>query len=142
MPDFHLPGFHFNDASLKGFRRSLLGLIKPLVLLFFLAVLASSPFAAEPVSAGPKQNDNIPPPINLPNDLFGNEWRARDKPRVLTADQFAVVQNGEVFLEYGLQRVVMRTYARGVESMTVEVFEMRYATGAPFRLSWTNSRNR
>lgn len=79
------------------------------------------------------------PAIELPNELPGGAWRARGNARVLSADQFAVVDGAEVFLEYGLEHVIARRYLKGSSAVTVEAFEMHFPSGA-YGLLATNRR--
>ena len=70
------------------------------------------------------------PAVDLPKELGSSGWTARDNARVLAAEQFAIIQDGEIFLEYGLERVIVRSYHRGRETMIAEVLEMKFPTGA------------
>ena len=68
--------------------------------------------------------------VQLPPALAGTSWRAEGSTRTLSSEQFSIVHGSDVFLEYGLQQLTSRTYLNGHSSLTVEVFEMRYPTGA------------
>jgi hypothetical protein len=61
---------------------------------------------------------------------LGDKWRAAGEARTLSAEKFAVVQDADVLLEYGLQSVSARSYTNGKTSVLVEAFEMRYPSGA------------
>ena len=61
---------------------------------------------------------------------LGDNWRAASEARRLNAEQFAVVQDASVPLEYGLQSLTTRNYAKGKARVTIEAFEMRYPSGA------------
>lgn len=61
---------------------------------------------------------------------LGDNWRAVGEARRLNAEQFAVVQDASVPLEYGLQSLTTRSYAKGKTRVTIEAFEMRYPSGA------------
>jgi hypothetical protein len=63
-------------------------------------------------------------------DQFGNSWRATGPAKQMSAEQFRVVQDAEVYLEYGLQTVTTRAYTSGRDQVSIEVFEMRYPSGA------------
>jgi hypothetical protein len=73
---------------------------------------------------------NQPSGRELLPDVLGNLWRADGAPKQLTAEQFRVVEDAEVYLEYGLQSVMTRAYLKGRDRMLIEVFEMRYPSGA------------
>lgn len=130
MPDTNLSGVSVGRISRA---------VRPLGSISFLllTLFSHSLFAGEPVPSLPQSGPKAAvSPIELPKELGNSEWKARDHSRILTGDQFAIVQGGEVFLEYGLERVVMRTYQHGNDAMTVEVFEMRFPTGAYGLLSF------
>ena len=97
-----MPDLDLTNVSPKIISRALTS-----VLLLFSIVLPS--MATEPSASTSPVAVNNAKPIELPKEL--GAWSARDNSRVLTADQFSVIQGGEVFLEYGLERVVMRTSA-------------------------------
>src|SRR5204862_7105574 len=61
---------------------------------------------------------------------LGDNWRAVGEAHRLNAEQFAVVQDASVALEYGLQSRTTRSYAKGKARVTIEAFEMRYPSGA------------
>ena len=69
---------------------------RSLVLSLFalICLLPSHPLAAEATPGLPA--------VDLPKELGSSGWTARDNARVLAADQFAIIQDGEIFLEYGL----------------------------------------
>lgn len=69
-------------------------------------------------------------PFSLPISLPGTDWRASGQPDTLEADQFSVVPGAEVFLEYGLQKVTTYRYRKGPATLTVELFEMLFPSGA------------
>jgi hypothetical protein len=101
------------------------------IVFLLLSFICTPLFGAEPA---PPNTQNAAkeavPPIELPKELGSSGWKAHDNQRTLSSDQFAIVQGGEVFLEYGLERVITRSYKQGNEAMFVEVFEMRFPTGA------------
>ena len=68
--------------------------------------------------------------IPLPSTLPGTSWRAAGSIHTLSAEQYSVVPGSDVFIEYGLQQLTSRTYLKHRASLTVEVFEMRYPSGA------------
>jgi len=65
----------------------------------------------------------------LPEKLPDN-WRAIGPPQILTADQFLILPDGEVYTEYGLESLIARHYASGDAKISVEIFQMRFASGA------------
>lgn len=66
----------------------------------------------------------------VPPVLPGTGWRAEGPARVLTGAEFAIVAGGDVFAEYGLQRVALQRYRQSRARMLMEVFEMRFNSGA------------
>lgn len=130
MPDIPVPGLFVKRVA-----RALFPVLSIPVIL--LSLSSRSLLAAEPAPATQASSSkDALPPVDLPRELVNSEWKARDNSRILSGEQYGVVQGGEVFLEYGLERVVMRTYQRGTDSMTVEVLEMRFPTGAYGLLSF------
>jgi hypothetical protein len=134
-----LPDIQLTSVLVKRASRVFRSAVSPTLIL--LSLTSTPLFAAEPVpSSAPSVSRTAIQPIELPRELGISGWKARNESRILTSEQFAVVQGGEVFLEYGLQRVVTRTYQHGNEAMTIEVFETRFPTGA-YGLLTFNRRN-
>lgn len=65
----------------------------------------------------------------LPDNPVG-EWRAINRLRILKSDEWSVLPDAPIYEEYGLQRLHSRVYTRGGDKATVEIFEMRYPSGA------------
>ncbi|MBO0800543.1 MAG: hypothetical protein J2P31_17120, partial [Blastocatellia bacterium] len=65
----------------------------------------------------------------LPDNPAG-EWRAINRTRILKSDEWSVLPDAPIYEEYGLQRLHSRVYARGNDKATVEIFEMRFPSGA------------
>jgi uncharacterized protein DUF6599 len=67
---------------------------------------------------------------NLLPDSPINGWRALSRVRVLNAEEWSVLPDASIYSEYGLQRLHSRIYTKGNARATVEIFEMRYPSGA------------
>jgi hypothetical protein len=65
----------------------------------------------------------------LPNNL-GENWQAVGAQKVLNPDQWAVLPDSDIYAEYGLQKLTNRTYSKGKTKATVEIFEMKFDSGA------------
>jgi len=65
----------------------------------------------------------------LPDNPAG-EWHAISRTRVLKSDEWSVLPDASVYSEYGLQRLHSRVYAKGTARATVEIFELRFPSGA------------
>ncbi len=63
-------------------------------------------------------------------DIIGSEWKAKTPSRKLNADKITDGPETKILIEYGLQSVTNRLYTNGKDNFTVEVFEMKYASGA------------
>lgn len=61
---------------------------------------------------------------------LGQKWRAINPPAILKSDQWSVLPSAEVYREYGLQNLVSRIYSDGITKATVEVFDLRFTSGA------------
>lgn len=61
---------------------------------------------------------------------LGAAWRALGESRSLDAEKVTVLQDADLYLEYGLQRLITQAYTSGREKVTVEMFEMKYPAGA------------
>lgn len=92
------------------------------LILLFASAPSYSQSQAQP-SAAKVAKEALPPRL-------GDNWRAAGEARRLNAEQFAVVQDASVPLEYGLQSLTTRSYAKGKTRVTIEAFEMRYPSGA------------
>lgn len=78
---------------------------------------------SKPVSGKPTVRELLPA-------ILDNSWRATNAARRLSVAQFSVVQDAEVYAEYGLQSVTSRSYRNGPQNVLVEVYEMQYPSGA------------
>jgi uncharacterized protein DUF6599 len=65
----------------------------------------------------------------LPDGSIG-EWRALGRARILKAEEWSVLPDATIYSEYGLQRLHSRVYTKGSARATVEIFEMRFPSGA------------
>lgn len=110
-----------------------------------LIVLASLPVSSFHRVQG-QSKEKTPVPVNtaasvvtgtgarrevLPPSL-GTAWRAAGPAQQISAEKFAPEpkQDAKVYLEYGLQSVIRRTYANGQKRVTVEAYEMRHPSEA------------
>lgn len=59
-----------------------------------------------------------------------DRWKAAGEPRIISAEQYAVLPVGDVFKEFGLFAINTRNYTDGKTRLTVEVFEMDYTSSA------------
>jgi hypothetical protein len=60
---------------------------------------------------------------------FGR-WQASGSVRTLNPDQWSVLPNADIYAEYGLQHLSNRSYTDGQQKINLEVFEMKFASGA------------
>jgi hypothetical protein len=67
--------------------------------------------------------------LSLPEKL-GDGWQAAGPTQTFSGAEAKRLEQGEVGLEYGLQSGVSRSYAKGKERLSVELFEMRFPSGA------------
>ena len=67
--------------------------------------------------------------ISLPAEI-GQGWSAIGAEHRLSDKQRGALPNRAVYLEYGLKSVTTRKYTNGKATHKVEVFELRYPTGA------------
>jgi hypothetical protein len=93
-------------------------------LCFLILIVLSSSLAAEP---HPLSEDSLSK--GLPNKL-GNEWRATGPSRKLIAEKIPETPESKLLTEYGLQSITDRQYSNGKATITIEAFEMKYASGA------------
>jgi uncharacterized protein DUF6599 len=63
-------------------------------------------------------------------DNPGGDWGAINRMRILKSDEWDILPDAAIYTEYGLQRLYSRTYSKGNEKATVEIFEMRYPSQA------------
>lgn len=111
MPKLNL-SFHLNICSIQ-FR---------LLVLFLLLVLPSIGF-------GQTADSTTTIKIVLP-DKLGEKWRSIDAIRRLSADQCAVLPDGDVYQEFWLESLASRHYTDGQDTFAVEVFQMQFPSGA------------
>ncbi len=69
------------------------------------------------------------PPSALPAQLAA-DWRATGDVRTLPADAVSVLPDADLYSEFGLLRLHIRSYAKGNERVTIEAFEMKTTAGA------------
>src|SRR5205085_3041910 len=67
--------------------------------------------------------------LSLP-DKLGGGWQATGPAQMFSGEQAKRLEQRAVGLEYGLQSGVSRSYAKGRERLLVELFEMRFPSGA------------
>lgn len=67
--------------------------------------------------------------IILPARL-GESWRAVSPAQSLNSNQWIVLPDADVYTEYGLRKLTTRIYSDGKSRVTIEVFEMTFASGA------------
>ena len=101
---------------------------KPLIhlcfLIFVLSLAAFPSFGAEP---HPLSEESLSK--GLP-DKLGNDWRASSPSRKVAADKIPETAEAKLLVEYGLQSLIDRQYSNGNAKLTIEAFEMKYASGA------------
>ncbi|MEP7274650.1 MAG: DUF6599 family protein, partial [Acidobacteriota bacterium] len=130
MPDHHLT----RTSETPRFSRPYFQL---LVLLTLMTLPVSGSILAQSQPAGAAVESPTPSAsVDLPSVLPGSAYHADRRATVLSAEQYAIVNGAEVFVEYGLERVTLRRYVNGRSAMTVEVFQMRFPTGAYGLLSF------
>jgi hypothetical protein len=69
------------------------------------------------------KKDILPP-------VLGGNWRALSPSRTLNPEDWAVLPNADVYAEYGLHKLTSRIYGDGKSKGIVEVFDMRFESGA------------
>lgn len=98
------------------------------------SVLATSVVTVNSQSKQPqtaaRAAEKQPARIEILPEQLGNSWRATGPAKQMSTEQFKVVQDAEVYLEYGLRTVTTRAYANDRDQVSIEVFEMRYPSGA------------
>ncbi len=63
-------------------------------------------------------------------DRFANTWRALTPTRTLNPAQWKILPLARVYDEYGLQKIVSRSYTDGKNRITVDAYEMRFISGS------------
>lgn len=63
-------------------------------------------------------------------DKLGKDWRAVSASRKLVTEKLPETADSKLLMEYGLQSVTDRQYSNGKARLTIEAFEMKYASGA------------
>ncbi len=63
-------------------------------------------------------------------DRLGETFRAVGKTQTLSADQYSVLPDGDVYKEYWLESLTSGHYTDGKNSIAVEVFQMEFDSGA------------
>lgn len=92
-------------------------------LIVVLSLAAFPSFGAEP---HPLSEESLSK--GLP-DKLGNDWRASSPSRKIAADKIPETAESKLLAEYGLQSVTDRQYSNGKAKLTIEAFEMKYASG-------------
>lgn len=103
--------FRFNISSLN-----------PLFVLCLMPILFFSAY-------GQPANSSTGNKTLLPDKLTEN-WRAIGVARSLSADQISVLPDGDVYREYLAEHLISRHYSDGKNSLAIEVFRMKYDSGA------------
>jgi hypothetical protein len=78
---------------------------------------------SQPAKVTQIKKDILPPTL-------GGKWRALGPSRALKPEEWAILPNADVYAEYGLQKLTSRIYSDGKSRGIVEVFEMRFDSGA------------
>ncbi len=73
---------------------------------------------------------------NLLTDKLNDGWRATGSPQILTVEQSSVLPDGDVYAEYGLVLLANRQYTDGKNKVVIEIFQMKFASGAYGLLSY------
>lgn len=68
-------------------------------------------------------NQLLPPRLAL-------NWRATEEIKKLTTSNFFNNQENKIYLEYGLQSIVSRSYTNNSSRVIITAFEMKYPSGA------------
>ncbi|MFN0083758.1 MAG: DUF6599 family protein [Blastocatellia bacterium] len=102
--------------------------IRPCRLLFLLLLLAIPAMAQSGPSASPSLSDRGKTEI-LPARLAG-DWRAAGEARKLPANAASELPDADLFSEYGLRRLLIRSYTNGKERISIEAFEIDATAGA------------
>lgn len=71
-----------------------------------------------------------PKSANLLPQNLGKNWQAVTAERRLSSDQWRILPDADLYSEYGLQTLSNRVYDNGRTKATVEVFQMKYTSGA------------
>lgn len=82
-------------------------------------ILNSSTISAQPANKE----------ILLPSSI-GERWRAAGSEKRLNPDQWSILPDADVYAEYGLQNLSIRSYTDGHRKINIEVFEMKFTSGA------------
>jgi hypothetical protein len=91
---------------------------------FLILILTFPSFAAEP---HPLSEDSLSK--GLP-DKLAIDWRATGPSHKLIAEKIPETPESKLLVEYGLQSITDRQYSNGKARITIEAFEMKYASGA------------
>lgn len=99
-----------------------ISLLNPFFALCFMPILFFSIY-------GQATNSSTGNKTLLPDKLAEN-WRAIGAARSLSADQISVLPDGDVYREYLAEYLTSRHYSDGKNSLAIEVFRMKYDSGA------------
>jgi hypothetical protein len=83
----------------------------------------------------PHQKNNV-----LMPDIIADKWKAITPTQTRDGEQLNNVPLAEISLEYGLKTINNRAYVNGQNKCLVEVYEMRFPSGAYGFFSFTQSR--
>lgn len=92
--------------------------LKPLLIFFLLA------------GFGIASGQNAPAPKEVMQDRIGPSWKAVSPLRIFGKGQWDVLPNADLHAEYGLDKLITRQYSDGSRTRTVELFEMKFTSGA------------
>ena len=67
---------------------------------------------------------------NILPDSFAKTWRALTPTRTINPAQWKILPLARVYDEYGLQKIVSRSYTDGKNRITVDAYEMRFLSGS------------
>lgn len=131
MHQLNLVFSHNNFSPLGKFRQARV-ILAIAVGLFLFSNQASS--QSQPSRTNQVDQSSAPASASALPDVIeaspGQIRRAAGPERVLNESQWTILPDADVYREYGLQKLKSRIYTDGKTKLTVEVFEMLYASGA------------
>ncbi|MFN7927287.1 MAG: DUF6599 family protein [Blastocatellia bacterium] len=92
-------------------------------------VFLSFVFALPVPGADAAASDQVSFSNTLP-DKIGNGWKAIAALQKKSVESFPATAATKLLLEYGLQAAATRQYTNGQDKLTLDVFEMKYPSGA------------
>jgi hypothetical protein len=108
-------------------KRIAYGLLPAACCLLFLLIPAQATAQSQAARSGGTQAEVA---SSLLPDNLGGDWRAVNRTRILKSDEWSILPDAPIYTEYGLQRLHSRIYSKENAKATVEIFEMRYPSGA------------